>query len=169
MLFMANIARHYDMELRKCSATVYYGVCYECERMIELENRILIDNIYAREVLDSNGNPTVEVEVKTNKGQIGKAIVPSDILDENEETVELRDNERKRYNGKGVQNAVNNVNKVISKELIGMNVLEQLTIDNYLNYLDGTNNKSSLGVNAILLSVPPNSSINSSLTIFITC
>lgn len=115
-----------------------------------MRNRIEIEYIFAREVLDSRGNPTVEVEVETNKGHVAKAIVPSSGSTGNSDAVELRDNDKKRYNGKGVQNAVNNVNKIISKELIGMNVLDQLTIDNYLKYIDGTKNKASLGANAIL-------------------
>lgn len=112
--------------------------------------RIEIESVFAREVLDSRGNPTVEVEVMTGKNGFGRAIVPSGASTGSNEAVELRDNDKKRYDGKGVLEAVNNVNKVIGKEIIGMNVLEQMKIDNYLNYMDGTKNKSSLGANSIL-------------------
>ena len=112
--------------------------------------RIEIESVLAREVLDSRGNPTVEVEVKTEKNGFGRAIVPSGASTGSSEAVELRDKDKKRYDGKGVLEAVNNVNRLISKELIGMNVLEQTKIDNYLNYMDGTKNKSSLGANSIL-------------------
>lgn len=113
-------------------------------------NRIEIESVFAREVLDSRGNPTVEVEVMTEKNGCGRAIVPSGASTGSNEAVELRDNDKKRYGGKGVLEAVNNVNKVIGKEIIGMNVLEQMKIDNFLNYMDGTKNKSSLGANSIL-------------------
>ncbi len=111
---------------------------------------IEIENIYAREVLDSRGNPTIEVEVKTNNNGYGKSIVPSGASTGSNEAVELRDNDKKRYNGKGVLEAVKNVNNLISKEIVGMNVLEQVKIDKYMNYMDGTKSKSSLGANAIL-------------------
>ncbi|MBQ9314211.1 MAG: phosphopyruvate hydratase [Clostridia bacterium] len=120
-----------------------------------MQDTIKIENLTAREVLDSRGNPTVEVELKTNQGEISKAIVPSETLQaqlknvDKKEMLEIRDNDVKRYHGNGVQNAVNNINKILRKELIGMNVLEQGTIDKYMNYLDGTKNKSSLGANAI--------------------
>lgn len=115
-----------------------------------MKRHIEIESIYAREVLDSRGNPTIEVEVETDRHGCGRAIVPSGASTGSNEAVELRDNDKKRYNGKGVLEAVNNVNNLIAKELVGMNVLEQVTIDNYMNYMDGTKNKSSLGANAIL-------------------
>lgn len=119
--------------------------------MVNLMKRYIeIENVFAREVLDSRGNPTIEVEVETDKHGCGRAIVPSGASTGSNEAVELRDNDKKRYEGKGVLEAVKNVNDLISREIIGMNVLEQGTIDNYMNYMDGTKNKSSLGANAIL-------------------
>ena len=109
-----------------------------------------ITDIYAREVLDSRGNPTVEVEVTTENGSMGRAIVPSGASTGAAEALELRDNNEKRYHGKGVLKAVSNVNNIISPELIGYDVREQLTIDEKLIALDGTQNKSKLGANAIL-------------------
>lgn len=110
----------------------------------------IISDVYAREVLDSRGNPTVEVEVWTESGGYGRAGVPSGASTGAFEAVELRDNDRTRYLGKGVQNAVDNVNNIIAPELIGRDALEQITIDNLLIKLDGTNNKGKLGANAIL-------------------
>ncbi len=109
-----------------------------------------IIDIYAREVLDSRGNPTVEVEVYTEAGAIGSAIVPSGASTGVHEAVELRDNDEKRFLGKGVETAVDNVNLEIADELVGWDVFDQVGIDNYLIELDGTENKSRLGANAIL-------------------
>lgn len=109
-----------------------------------------ITEIYAREVLDSRGNPTVEVEVYTESGAYGRAIVPSGASTGEYEAVELRDNDQTRYNGKGVLKAVENVNEIICPEIVGYNVTEQLVIDKKLIELDGTKNKSKLGANAIL-------------------
>lgn len=109
-----------------------------------------IKNIYAREVLDSRGNPTVEVEVYTQCGACGSAIVPSGASTGIYEALELRDNQPKRYMGKGVQKAVENVNSVIQKKLTGMCIYDQIGIDNAMIALDGTENKSVLGANAIL-------------------
>lgn len=109
-----------------------------------------IIDIYAREVLDSRGNPTVEVEVYTEAGAMGSAIVPSGASTGVHEAVELRDNDEKRFLGKGVETAVDNVNLEIADELIGWDVFDQVGIDNYLIELDGTENKSRLGANAIL-------------------
>ena len=109
-----------------------------------------IIDIYAREVLDSRGNPTVEVEVYTEAGAMGSAIVPSGASTGVHEAVELRDNDEKRFLGKGVETAVDNVNLVIADELVGWDVFDQVGIDNYLIELDGTENKSRLGANAIL-------------------
>ncbi len=108
-----------------------------------------IKSIKAYEVLDSRGNPTVEVNLKT-KECCAKAIVPSGASTGIHEAVELRDNDKKRYHGKGVLKAVNNVNKIISKKLIGRDCRKQREIDNVLIELDGTENKSKLGANAIL-------------------
>ena len=111
--------------------------------------RSIID-IYAREVLDSRGNPTVEVEVYTESGAMGSAIVPSGASTGVHEAVELRDNDEKRFLGKGVETAVDNVNLEIADELVGWDVFDQVGIDNFLIELDGTENKSRLGANAIL-------------------
>ena len=109
-----------------------------------------IRKIYAREVLDSRGNPTVEVEVRTSSGAFGRAIVPSGASTGIYEALELRDGSEKRYCGKGVLRAVNNVNTIIQRELLGRSVLNQVDIDETMIHLDGTNNKSNLGANAIL-------------------
>lgn len=109
-----------------------------------------IKEIYAREVLDSRGNPTVEVEVYTESEGFGRAIVPSGASTGEYEAVELRDGDKKRYLGKGVLKAVENVNEIIAPELIGMNVFDQVGIDKIMIELDGTVNKSNLGANAIL-------------------
>lgn len=110
----------------------------------------IISDVYAREVLDSRGNPTVEVEVYLESGAIGRAIVPSGASTGAHEAVELRDNDKDRYLGKGVLNAVKNVNETIAPEVIGMDALDQLGIDKLMIELDGTPNKGKLGANAIL-------------------
>ncbi|PLT29044.1 phosphopyruvate hydratase [Peribacillus deserti] len=109
-----------------------------------------ITHVYAREVLDSRGNPTVEVEVMTESGFFGRSIVPSGASTGEHEAVELRDGDKSRYLGKGVQQAVSNVNDVIADEIIGMDVTDQVGIDRTLIALDGTENKGKLGANAIL-------------------
>ena len=109
-----------------------------------------ISDIYAREVLDSRGNPTVEVEVSTENGSFGRAIVPSGASTGEAEALELRDGDPKRYLGKGVLRAIKNVNEYLGPELIGYDVREQLTIDKRLIDLDGTDNKSKYGANSIL-------------------
>ena len=108
-----------------------------------------IKDVYAREVLDSRGNPTVEVEVLTDQGGFGRAIVPSGASTGIHEACELRDGE-KFYNGKGVEKAVDNVNNIIAEELLDAYVFDQVSIDKLLIDLDGTENKSKLGANAIL-------------------
>ncbi len=108
-----------------------------------------IKKVVAREVLDSRGNPTVEVDVITEK-ITARAIVPSGASTGTHEASELRDGDKKRYNGKGVLKAVNNVNKIISKKIIGLNCENQKKIDELMIKLDGTENKSNLGGNAIL-------------------
>ncbi|WP_017185535.1 phosphopyruvate hydratase [Alkalibacillus haloalkaliphilus] len=107
-------------------------------------------DVYAREVLDSRGNPTVEVEVATESGAFGKAMVPSGASTGEYEAVELRDGNKGRYLGKGVETAVENVNEIIAPELVGFDATEQLIIDQALIELDGTENKGRLGANAIL-------------------
>jgi len=109
-----------------------------------------ISSIYAREVLDSRGNPTVEVEVFTESGAFGRAIVPSGASTGEHEAIELRDGDKDRYLGKGVLKAVENVNEVIAPNLIGYDVTFQTSIDQIMLDLDGTENKSKLGANAIL-------------------
>ncbi len=110
----------------------------------------IIENIIARQILDSRGNPTVEVDVITQNGHKGRAAVPSGASTGTHEAVELRDNDKAVYMGKGVLQAVNNVNEIIAEELIGYSVFEQNLIDNILLEIDGTPNKSKLGANAIL-------------------
>lgn len=112
----------------------------------------IITDVYAREVLDSRGNPTVEVEILTESGAFGRALVPSGASTGEYEAVELRDGDDTRYLGKGVENAVENVNEEIAAELIEgeFSVLEQVSIDMMMCALDGTPNKSKLGANAIL-------------------
>jgi len=110
----------------------------------------IISEIYAREVLDSRGNPTVEAEVYLESGAVGRAIVPSGASTGAYEAVELRDGDKSRYLGKGVLKAVENVNNVIGPELIGWDALDQVGIDNRMIELDGTPNKGKLGANAIL-------------------
>jgi len=106
--------------------------------------------IHAREILDSRGNPTVEVETELNDGTVGSAAVPSGASTGAFEAVELRDGDKNRYEGKGVLNAVENINSFISPELEGMDALYQREIDNVMLELDGTENKSKMGANAIL-------------------
>lgn len=110
----------------------------------------IIFDVRAHEVLDSRGNPTVEVEVELESGEIGRAMVPSGASTGAHEAVELRDGDKSRYLGKGVMKAVEHVNEVLGPEIIGMDVLDQVGIDNYLISLDGTENKGKYGANAIL-------------------
>lgn len=110
----------------------------------------IIADVYAREVLDSRGNPTVEVEVTLESGGKGRAIVPSGASTGAYEAVELRDGDKSRYLGKGVIKAVDNVNSIIAPEIIGLDALDQVAIDRKMIELDGTDNKGKLGANAIL-------------------
>ena len=110
----------------------------------------MIFDVRAREILDSRGNPTVEVEVALECGVVGRAAVPSGASTGQFEAVELRDGDKSRYLGKGVENAVRNVNEKIGPEIIGMNATDQVAIDELMIKLDGTPNKSNLGANAIL-------------------
>jgi enolase len=109
-----------------------------------------IIDVYAREILDSRGNPTIEVEVELESGIFGRAAVPSGASTGAFEAVELRDGDKSRYLGKGVLTAVDNVNSIIAPEIVGMNAMNQVEIDNKLIELDGTPNKANLGANAIL-------------------
>ena len=115
-----------------------------------MKDYLAIEEIKALEVLDSRGNPTVQVEVITEEGTNGVAMVPSGASTGSFEAVELRDGDKSRYLGKGVLKAVENVNKIIAKELEGMNVFEQAEIDKKLIEIDGTENKGKLGANATL-------------------
>ena len=110
----------------------------------------LIEQVHAREILDSRGNPTVEAEVVLEDGTQGRAAVPSGASTGENEAVELRDGDDARYLGKGVRKAVENVNEKISYELEGLDALDQTLIDETLLNLDGTENKSNLGANALL-------------------
>ena len=109
-----------------------------------------IKRITAREILDSRGNPTIEVDVITENGILGRAAVPSGASTGTREAVELRDGDKKRFMGKGVLKAVSNVNKIIAPEIIGKDPKNQEEIDRLMIKLDGTENKAKLGANAIL-------------------
>ncbi len=109
-----------------------------------------IKNIHARQILDSRGNPTIEVDVTTENGFVGRASVPSGASTGSREALELRDGDKSRFMGKGVLKAIDNVNKIIAPKLIGKNVFEQRSIDHLMLELDGTENKDKLGANAIL-------------------
>jgi len=110
----------------------------------------IIENIHAREILDSRGNPTVEVEVQLIDGAFGRAMVPSGASTGEHEALELRDGDKKRYDGKGVLKAVEAVNTTIADALSGQYALNQKAIDDLLINLDGTPTKSNLGANAVL-------------------
>ncbi|MFN7454720.1 MAG: phosphopyruvate hydratase [Pseudobdellovibrionaceae bacterium] len=109
-----------------------------------------IIGVTAREILDSRGNPTIEVDIVTNSGHLGRAAVPSGASTGAHEACELRDGDKKRYGGKGVQKAVTHVKEIMAPELLGMSVTDQVAIDQMLLQLDGTENKTKLGANAIL-------------------
>ena len=111
---------------------------------------MIIESVHAREILDSRGNPTVEVEVVLETGDMGRAAVPSGASTGENEALELRDGDKQRYLGKGVLKAVENVNNVIAPAIVGMSALAQRDIDAKMIELDGTKTKSKLGANAIL-------------------
>lgn len=115
-----------------------------------MKSYLSIESIHAVEILDSRGNPTIQVEVELEDGSVGKSAVPSGASTGSFEAVELRDKDENRFNGKGVLKAVENINYTIAEELIGENAYDQFEIDNILIALDGTNSKSRLGANAIL-------------------
>jgi len=128
-----------------------------------------IKSIYAREVIDSRGNPTVEVEVTTESGSFARSIVPSGASTGEREAMELRDNDPKRYLGKGVTQAVNNVNKLIAPKIIGLDVTAQADIDAMMLKMDGTDFKTNLGANAMLavsLAVARAASVDLKLPLF---
>ena len=114
------------------------------------KNKTKITEIFAYEVLDSRGFPTVACKVTTEQGIVGKAMVPSGASTGEREALEMRDGDKTRYNGKGVLNAVNNVNTIIAPALIGQRVDEQTKLDEMMIKLDGTESKTKLGANAIL-------------------
>ena len=109
-----------------------------------------IESVHARQILDSRGNPTIEVDVITTNGVMGRAAVPSGASTGEHEAVELRDGDKTKYLGKGVLQAVENVNGVIAEEIVGFSVFEQKLIDKIMIEVDGTPNKAKLGANAIL-------------------
>jgi enolase len=109
-----------------------------------------IESVHARQIIDSRGNPTIEVEVQTESGAFGRAAVPSGASTGEREALELRDGDKKAFGGKGVLKAVDNVNNVIAPKIMGMNVMEQVMIDETMIALDGTPTKSKLGANAML-------------------
>jgi enolase len=128
-----------------------------------------ISDVHARQILDSRGNPTIEVDIITESGQLGRAAVPSGASTGIHEAVELRDNDKKVYMGKGVLKAVSNVNDVISEQLIGYPVNDQVGIDKKLIDLDGTDNKGKLGANALLavsMAVAKAAALESDLPLF---
>lgn len=128
-----------------------------------------IASIKGREILDSRGNPTVEVDVRCDDGSFGRAAVPSGASTGEHEVIELRDGDKRRYLGKGVQKAVKNVNDVIASKVVGMDVTSQTEIDKLMIRLDGTHNKSKLGANAILgvsLAVSKAASISTGLPLY---
>ncbi|HEX3387194.1 MAG TPA: phosphopyruvate hydratase, partial [Mucilaginibacter sp.] len=110
----------------------------------------LIIDVHARQILDSRGNPTIEVDVLTENGALGRAAVPSGASTGAHEAVELRDGDKSKYLGKGVLKAVDNVNDILAKELQGLDVFEQNAIDALMIEIDGTENKGKIGANAIL-------------------
>src|SRR5690349_4268333 len=109
-----------------------------------------IKSIFARQILDSRGNPTVEVDVFTEAGNMGRAAVPSGASTGSKEALELRDNDKSYYCGKSVLKAVKNVNEILAPKLLGMEVTSQKAIDTMMLEMDGTENKSKLGANALL-------------------
>ena len=128
-----------------------------------------IASVFARQILDSRGNPTLEVDVKTASGVLGRAAVPSGASTGAHEAVELRDNDPSKYLGKGVLNAISNVNSVINEALQGQDVFNQKAIDALLIKLDGTPNKAKLGANAILgtsLAVAKAAAIEADLSLY---
>lgn len=110
----------------------------------------MIMDVHAMEILDSRGNPTVEVTVLLEDGSVGRAAVPSGASTGIHEAVELRDGDQRRYGGKGVIHAVENVNDILAEELVGMDAADQIAVDEAMIALDGTPNKGKLGANAIL-------------------
>jgi enolase len=128
----------------------FHTIFFNKSRIKKKKKMSYIESIHARQILDSRGNPTVEVDVLTENEYLGRAAVPSGASTGVHEAVELRDNDKKMYSGKGVLQAVENVNSLIADELIGWDVADQTGIDAKMLEIDGTENKSKLGANAIL-------------------
>ena len=126
------------------------GVRPQAKEQGKEKQKMIIKQVKAREIIDSRGNPTVEVDVILDDGTLGRAAVPSGASTGVNEALELRDGDPKRYLGKGVTKAVNNVNKVIAPKLVGLCACDQRGIDQLMLKLDGTPTKSKLGANAIL-------------------
>ena len=139
--FQAIFSLIYAVQFHVLSKTFYYG---------EIMSSTIITDVWAREILDSRGNPTVEADVELEDGTIGRASVPSGASTGEHEAVELRDGDKMRYNGKGVLKAVVNVNDVIADEVTGFDAQDQVGIDKMMIELDGTPTKGKLGANAIL-------------------
>ncbi|NLC33167.1 MAG: phosphopyruvate hydratase, partial [Clostridiales bacterium] len=118
--------------------------------MLKMNDYTSITSVKAREIMDSRGNPTIEVEICLASGDVGVAAVPSGASTGTREAVELRDGDKSRYGGKGVLKAVQNVNEVIAPEILGMDALNQRKLDEVIIALDGTANKGKLGANALL-------------------
>jgi enolase len=127
----------------------YYS-CTPIPRENQEKSMSIIEWVEAREILDSRGNPTVEVEVHLESGCMGRAAVPSGASTGEHEAVELRDGDKSRYLGKGVIKAVENVNNAIASEIVGLDALNQVDVDRTMIAKDGTDNKGKLGANAIL-------------------
>ena len=135
--------------LTKCGLNRSYGQGEKTRQEDKYQMEYLeIEKVIGREIIDSRGNPTVEVDVILECGAMGRAAVPSGASTGEHEALELRDRDKKRYGGKGVTKAVNNVNTVIADALLGMNVTDQVGIDRVLLELDGTPTKTNLGANA---------------------
>src|ERR1700733_307218 len=122
--------------------SVRYTLCQYQTKQYKMS---LIIDVHARQILDSRGNPTIEVDVLTENGALGRAAVPSGASTGAHEAVELRDNDKTKYMGKGVLKAVENVNEILAKELEGIDVFDQNGIDKLMIELDGTENKGKLG------------------------
>lgn len=138
----------YSVHINTCKS--YYTIHYWNRKEIHMKNCHNIKEVLGREILDSRGNPTVEVEVTLEDGSVGRAAVPSGASTGAYEAVELRDNEKNRYLGTGVQKAVTNVNGPIASAVIGLDALDQAKIDKVMIQADGTSNKGKFGANAIL-------------------
>jgi enolase len=143
---------YYLLQHRKTNLITFASACrfqiLSITKIIQVMS--YISEVFARQILDSRGNPTVEVDVITDEGAVGRAAVPSGASTGIHEAVELRDDDKKKYLGKGVLKAVKNVNTVIAPALLGYDVADQTGIDEIMIEMDGTDNKAKLGANALL-------------------